>query len=178
VARRPLTGVLLVGGASERFGSPKALARFEGETLAERAWRTLGDACDERLAVGKRGELQFPFDVVDDGSDVRAPISGVVAGLRAAAHDVCVFLPVDCPHVTADVLRPFGDACRDAAVTVEGPLPGAWARSSLTVLERRLREGHLSLLRAYDELDVAHVDIDSGLVADADTPEELARLLS
>ena len=25
-----LTGVLLVGGASERFGSPKALARFRG----------------------------------------------------------------------------------------------------------------------------------------------------
>ena len=44
-----LTGVLLVGGASTRFGSPKALARFRGETLAERAWRTLGEACDERL---------------------------------------------------------------------------------------------------------------------------------
>ena len=102
MAHRPLTGVLLVGGASERFGSPKALAWFEGETLADRAWRTLGEACDERLAVGKRGELELPFDVVDDGSDVRAPIAGVVAGLRAAAHDVCVFLPVDCPHVTAE----------------------------------------------------------------------------
>ena len=49
-----LTGVLLVGGASTRFGSPKALARFDGETLAERAWRLLGEACDERIAVGKR----------------------------------------------------------------------------------------------------------------------------
>ena len=178
MARRLLTGVLLVGGASERFGSPKALARFEGETLAERAWRTLGDACDERLAVGKRGELQLPFDVLDDGSDVRAPIAGVVAGLRAAAHDVCVFLPVDCPHVTAEVLRTFGEACRDAAVTTEGPLPGAWCRSSLPVLERRLREGRLSLLGAYEELDVATIDVEPTLVADADTPEELARLLS
>ena len=35
------TGVLLVGGASERFGSPKALASFRGETLGERAWRIL-----------------------------------------------------------------------------------------------------------------------------------------
>jgi hypothetical protein len=54
VARPRLTGILLVGGASTRFGSPKALATFHGETLAERAWRLLGEACDERLAVGKR----------------------------------------------------------------------------------------------------------------------------
>ena len=176
MARRPLTGVLLVGGASERFGSPKALARFEGETLAERAWRTLGDACDERFVFGKAGEVALPFEVLDDGSDVRAPIAGVVAGVRAATYDVCVFLPVDCPNVTPDALRTLGSACRDAAVTRDGPLPGAWAKSSLAVLERRLHEGRLSLLRAYEELDVSFVDIAPGLMADADTPDELARL--
>ena len=53
--------MLLVGGASERFGSPKALARLGGETLAERAWRLLGDACSERIAVGKRADgLDLP----------------------------------------------------------------------------------------------------------------------
>ena len=177
MARRRLTGVLLVGGASERFGSPKALAQFRGETLAERGWRVLGEACDERLAVGKRGELELPFDVLDDGVEVRAPIAGVIAGLRAAANHVAVFLPVDCPHVTGGVLRALGEACRDAAVTAEGPLPGAWACTALPVLERRLREGRLALVRAYDELDVATVEVDRRLVADADTPQELARLL-
>ena len=83
MADRALTGVLLVGGASRRFGSPKALAAFVGETLAERAWRLLGDVCDERLAVGKAADrLPLPFAVVDDGTDVRAPIAGVIAGLR------------------------------------------------------------------------------------------------
>ena len=169
--------MLLVGGASERFGSPKALARRGGETLAERGWRALGEACEERLAVGKLGELELPFDVLDDGSDVRAPIAGVVAGLRAAANAVAVFLPVDCPKMTPAALRRLGEACRDAAVTAEGPLPGAWARSALPVLEQRLLEGRLALLRAYDELDVAVVRLDPALVADADTREQLDRLL-
>ncbi|HSP72671.1 MAG TPA: NTP transferase domain-containing protein, partial [Gaiellaceae bacterium] len=62
MADRGLTGVLLVGGASRRFGSPKALARIGGETLAERTWRVLGEACDERLAVGKAADgLPLPF---------------------------------------------------------------------------------------------------------------------
>ena len=85
MADRRLTGILLVGGASTRFGSPKALARIGDETLAERLWRVLGEACEERLAVGKAGELELPFDVLDDGADVRAPIAGLVAACSATS---------------------------------------------------------------------------------------------
>ena len=84
-SRTGLTGLLLVGGASARFGSPKAFARLGGRTLAEIAWETLGEAFDERIAIGKRADaLDLPFPVLDDGSKVRAPLAGVVAGLRAA----------------------------------------------------------------------------------------------
>jgi molybdenum cofactor guanylyltransferase len=176
MARRPLTGVLLVGGASRRFGTPKALALLDGETLADRGRRVLAEACDEVLIVGKSGEL--PFDVIDDGSEVRAPIAGVVAGLRAASYDVVVFLPVDCPRVTAEVLRRLGDACTgaDAAVPQTGPLPGAWSKSALPLLERRLAEGPLALYRAYDALNVIEVEIDPAVVADVDTQADLTDL--
>jgi molybdopterin-guanine dinucleotide biosynthesis protein A len=176
LAHRALTGVLLLGGASSRFGGPKAYARVGDETLAERAWRVLGEACDTRIALGKAGELELPFEVRDDGFDVRAPLAGVVAGLRAAPTDIGVFLPVDCPLVTPALLRTLGEACRDAAVPEQGPLPGAWAKSALPVLERRLAQGRLGLVAAYDELDVARVELDDVLLADADTPEELAAI--
>jgi molybdopterin-guanine dinucleotide biosynthesis protein A len=171
VARPQLTGVLLVGGASMRFGSPKALAKIDGETFADRGRRVLAEACDEVLVVGKTGEL--PFEVIDDASEVRAPIAGVVAGLRAATHEVCVFLPVDCVRVTPQVVRALGDACRDAAVPQTGPLPGAWAKSALPVLERRLAEGPLALYRTYDELDVAELELDASVLADVDRPSDL-----
>jgi molybdopterin-guanine dinucleotide biosynthesis protein A len=174
VARRALSGVVLVGGASSRFGSPKALAQLEGETFVDRARRILGEVCDEVLVVGKAGEL--PFEVIDDASEVRAPIAGVVAGLRAAANDVVVFLPVDCPRITTEVVRALGEACRDAAVPQTGPLPGAWAKSALSVLEGRLTHGPLALYRAYEDLDVATLEIDPQLLADVDTPGELENL--
>jgi molybdopterin-guanine dinucleotide biosynthesis protein A len=165
---------VLVGGTSSRYGSPKALVELDGETLVDRARRVLAEVCDEVLVVGKAGEL--PFAVVDDAADVRAPIAGVVAGLRAAANDVTVFLPVDCPRVTPGLLRTLGEACRDAAVPQTGPLPGAWAKSALPVLERRLASGPYALYRAYDELDVARLELEAELLVDVDTPAELDEL--
>jgi molybdopterin-guanine dinucleotide biosynthesis protein A len=172
VARPGLTGVLLVGGASQRFGSPKALARWGDETLAEHGWRTLGEACEHRLAVGKAAEdLGLPFPVLDDGSDVHAPIVGLVAGLKAAPTDLCVVLPVDCPRVTAALLVALADACRgDVARSQRGPLPGAYRRSALPALER----GELAIYRAIVSLDVAVIDVDPALIVNVNTPEELA----
>jgi molybdopterin-guanine dinucleotide biosynthesis protein A len=177
VADRELTGILLVGGASRRFGSPKALAILDGETLAERAWRTLGEVADERLAIGKAADgLVLPFPLVDDGSEVRAPIAGVVAGLRAARHEVVVVLPVDCPLATSTELRALAAACADAAVPASGPLPGAYRRSALPALERALAAGELALRAVLGALETRTVALDPARLVNVNTPEDLARL--
>ena len=168
MADRALTGVLLVGGASSRFGSPKALARLRGETLAERAWRTLGEACEERIAVGK-GDLPLPFEVLVEPREPQAPIAGVVVGLRAASHDTVVFLPVDCPLVTPQLLRELGE---HAAVPQTGPLPGAYTKDDLPELERRLA-AHDYTLRGVN-LRVREVDV--RLLADVDAPDALSAI--
>jgi molybdopterin-guanine dinucleotide biosynthesis protein A len=165
-----LTGVVLLGGASRRFGSPKALARLGGETLAERAWRVLDEGCDEVLAVGKSADgLDLPFPVLDDGSELRVPIVGVIAGLRAAVHDVVVVLPVDCPLMTPTAVRALGNAI---AVPQTGPLPGAYEKSMLPELEARLNNGQLSLRGVNRTV----FDLDEELLADVDTAADLAAL--
>jgi molybdopterin-guanine dinucleotide biosynthesis protein A len=173
-----LSGVLLVGGSSRRFGSPKALARLGDETLAERAWRVLGEVCDERLATGKVADgLELPFPLLDDETDVRAPIAGVVAGLRAAAGEIVVFLPVDCPLVDAAALRGLAAACRDVAVPPTGPLPGAFRRRVLPVLEARLAAGELSLRKAIAELEAGVVPLDPALLVNVNEPADLDGLV-
>ncbi|HSL66456.1 MAG TPA: molybdenum cofactor guanylyltransferase [Gaiellaceae bacterium] len=157
-----------MGGASRRFGSPKALARLGGETLAERAWRRLA-WCDERLAVGKGGELELPFPVLDDGSEERAPAYGLRAALRAARHEVCLVLPVDCPLVTEEALRRLA---RDVAVPQTGPLPGAYARAMLPELEARLARGELSLR----DLNPRTLVLDERLLVNVNTPADLSAL--
>lgn len=160
MAHRGLTGILLAGGASTRFGSPKAEAVFEGETLRERAWRLLGEACDERLLVG-------PGGLADPGT---GPVAAIAVGLRAASHDVAVVVPVDMPRLTVEALHTLADACRDAAVAQAGPLPCAIRRAAFgDTSERRLRT-------ALAALDTAEVELDETVLVNVNTPEELAQL--
>ena len=162
MADRELTGILLVGGASNRFGSPKALARFEGETLADRAWRLLAEVCDEQLAVGGGG-------LADPGT---GPVAAIAAGLRAATHELAVVIPVDMPLLTPGALRMLADACRDAATAQHGPLPCAVARRTLPAFEadeRRLRT-------VLDGLDTARIELDERLLMNVNTPADLDTL--
>ncbi len=156
-----------MGGASERFGSPKALATIRGETLVERAWRVLDEVCAEVLVVGKASdELRLPLDVLDDAADERAPIFGVLAGLRAATHETCVVLPVDCPLVTVQLVR---DLVSAVAVPQTGPLPGAYTKAMIPELESRVASGQLSLRGVNANV----LDVDDALLLNVNTPTDL-----
>jgi molybdopterin-guanine dinucleotide biosynthesis protein A len=162
VADQPLTGILLVGGASTRFGSPKELAEYEGETLADRAWRLLGEVCDERIAVGRGG-------LPDPGT---GPVAAIAAGLRVAAHEVAVVIPVDMPLLTGEALRLLAGGCRDAAVAQAGPLPCAVARHALSAFET----GERRLRTVLDSLDTARVELEDDLLSNVNTPADLDTL--
>jgi len=168
VADPGLTGILLVGGASTRFGSPKALAQFAEETLAERAWRLLGEACRERIAVGSLDGLPFP-SLADAGT---GPVAAIAEGLRRATNDVAVVVPVDMPLLTPEALGLLADACRDAAVAQDGPLPCALARGTLPAFEA----GERRLRTVLDGLDTARIELDEQLLANVNTQSDLDRL--
>jgi molybdopterin-guanine dinucleotide biosynthesis protein A len=151
-----------VGGASTRFGSPKALAQFEEETLADRALRLLEELCDERLIVG-------PGGLPDPGT---GPVAAIAAGLREATHEVAVVIPVDMPLLTPDALRLLAESCRDAAVAQGGPLPCAVARRSLPAFEA----GERRLRTVLDGLDTARIEVDERLLVNVNTQADLDRL--
>ena len=168
MADQRLSGILLVGGSSSRFGSSKALAELEGETLAERAWRLLGDACEERIAVGRAEGL--PFRALED--EGTGPVAAIASGLRVAQHDVAVVIPVDMPLLTPEALGLLAGACRDAAVAQAGPLPCAVARRTLPAFET----GERRLRTVLDGLDTAHVVLEERLLLNVNSRADLDTL--
>jgi molybdopterin-guanine dinucleotide biosynthesis protein A len=61
----------------------------------------------------------------------------------------------------------------DAAVAQTGPLPGAYRRTALPVLEHRIATGDLALHEALAELRTRVVECDDALLVNVNTPTHL-----
>ena len=185
-------GVLIAGGAGERFGGPKALAQFHGETLVARAHATLAAVCDDVVVVAPESlDLPVPAAArVCDRIAGEGPLSALVAGLESRAFTCAFALGVDLPLLeSAQVRRLFAEWKDDVAlVPAPGgraqPLAAVYAPAALAPLDGALAEGRRALVpavmslgpRLLDDAALGELGIAPECLDDADTPEALARL--
>jgi nicotine blue oxidoreductase len=107
-----VAGLVLAAGAGRRYGMPKALVRYQGQLLVERAVQVLRDGgCFPVLAVlGARADevrAELPdLNAVDNPGWATGMGSSLRVGLKALPDlDAVIVLPVDTPGVTAEAVR-------------------------------------------------------------------------
>ena len=104
-------GYVLAGGASNRFGSDKALVRFGSTPLLKRIIQLL-EKCTTSVSVvaaqGKYSELNVK--IVEDRWPGEGPLGGIITALQhtAATNPQCelnLILSCDMPFVTSEWLQ-------------------------------------------------------------------------
>ena len=108
------TGIVLAGGRSDRFGSDKLAAEFDGEPLLWHPVRALAEAgCDPIvIVIGPQGdEPVLPADLAPlvrsarDPEPFGGPLVGLRAGLAAAPGAVVIVAAGDQPRLRPGLLR-------------------------------------------------------------------------
>ena len=124
---RGLLGAVLAGGASRRFGSPKALGRLHGRPLWRVAAERLATVCDRVLVVANdpvvveavQDDLRaVRATVAGDRTPERGPLGGIDAALNAAAEaglGGALVLAADMPWVEAPMLARLAREWRSEA---------------------------------------------------------------
>ncbi|MBM4396754.1 MAG: molybdenum cofactor guanylyltransferase [Deltaproteobacteria bacterium] len=151
--RHDLTGVVLAGGRSERFGSDKRIALLDGASLLDRAVAILREVAPRVLVSLARGEPAVAgLEAARDDRPDAGPLAGIAAGLRAASTPLCAFLPVDMPLVPPALLLALADAAGDRGAVVDDgrgiqPLVAVYPRSLLPLAEEALARGERAVHR-------------------------------
>jgi molybdopterin-guanine dinucleotide biosynthesis protein A len=206
--RARVSGIVLAGGRSTRFGTDKLAATVAGRPLLHLAIEAVRDVTSEVIVAGGADApdpaLPPGTRFVRDGGPNQGPLAGVLAGARAAAHDHLLVVGGDMPSLSAAVLDLLCerlevaaapavalamdvDDTADAPGAASHPLPIALRRGAALAAGARLQAADdrslRSLLRALGPVLVEAVewralDPEARTLRDIDTPGDLAELLA
>ncbi|MBZ9752030.1 molybdenum cofactor guanylyltransferase [Deinococcus sp. HMF7604] len=114
-----LTAAVLAGGRSSRFGSDKAMALLDGQTLLNRVCTSL-QGCPTRLLVAPPGRYDAPgWHPVPDTRPGEGPLAGLEAALAAAPPGWVALAGVDLPDLTPDYWQALWAARTPEALSVQ-----------------------------------------------------------
>lgn len=182
-------GFVLAGGESRRFGQDKAVYRFDGSTLVERAVETLQRAGCDRVVVLHRRPSDLDFldcEVVRDFGGGNGPLDGLHTALLAARTDHIVTLPVDQIFVTSEVFRQLLDVARrsdepDVVSIVDDRgsshhLTAAWrVRTCLPIVDEHVGRGVTSPRQVLEFLECRWQTCSADLMINVNRIEDLPR---
>lgn len=192
-----VSGLVLAGGVSSRFGSPKAFTDFLGRPLIAPVAAALRTRCDELVvSVGTEDQeravraLLPDAIVVCDATPSRGPIEGLLQGFRAARGEIVLVAPCDAPLLRPRLYDVLLEALgrHEAAVprlAALDPVRAVYRRGSALYVLDRQGGAVASPSALVDRLDAAFVDrealarADPGLDSflDVNRPEDLEAAL-
>ncbi len=187
-----VTGVVLAGGRSSRYGKNKALVKFEGVPLIERVVHVLNGVFHRVMIITNTPEeyayLEIPMaaDIIKE----LGPLGGIYTGLRAIADPKGFFVACDMPFLNPGLIRYMVGLQDDYDVVVPKiswkleALHGLYDRRCCNRIEALIASGIYQVFRFFSEVSVRFVnevevrrwDPELTSFLNINTPAELARL--
>lgn len=167
-------GLVLAGGQSTRFGSDKALAEFDGQSLLARAVAALSAMCDNVVIAGRS---EGPAQCIPDWPRAgMGPLGGIAAGLRHArkhGFDSVLSCGVDSAGLPDDLLTLLSPT---SAYLENQPVIGHWSVDAASIVEALLQsEGRHSMI-AFATAANARGLQSANAPANINTPADLAAM--
>lgn len=189
----PIATVILAAGAAKRFGAPKQLAMWQGESLVHHAAKVALSAGFLPVIVVLGAHATEVRAAIDDlplhtvhNKDWRDGVStSIRTGLMALPQNTggVIFMLADQPGVSPELLRALVDRHQREDPSITLPMHASGRRGNPALFDRDLF-GQLALLQGdtggralFSQHSLTYVPwVDEGVFADIDTPEDLLRL--
>ncbi len=150
-----LSGVVLAGGKSTRFGSNKAFAKIDGKQSIAYSIELLKNFTDDIVISGDEliyGELGYKC--VEDKFKNVGPLGGIYSALSEMDSDYCIILTCDMPFITISEIellllnRKKDNATFYNVNDKTYPFPGVYAKELKDVLLESIQKDDLKVSEA------------------------------
>ena len=102
---KEITGVVLAGGKSSRFGSNKALCKYDDSTFVALSVKLLSQYTQEVVIAGHYSEYEtLGVKILKDKYKSIGPLGGIYTALEYAKTDWALIVTCDMPLITNEII--------------------------------------------------------------------------
>ena len=163
-------GVLLAGGMSRRFGSPKAFAELDGKAFYEYAYEALAAVCDHIVIITRpelKGRFPAALNAISDTQKFEGfgPLAGIFTAMSERPAQQYLILPCDMPFIGAsETTALMHSAAKNKDITAiragghNIPLFSLWNIRVMEALEQDLENRQLRVMEFMDKVQTEWLD--------------------
>jgi len=160
-----ITGVILAGGKSSRYGTNKAFAKINGIPLIENVIRVMRSLFQDLVLITNTPDeyayLELPMyeDLIED----LGPIGGIYTALNSITNDAGFFVACDMPSLNPGLIRYMVGIRDDFDVVVPKiswkmeTLHALYSRRCLPAVKRLIDLREYQTIRFFPVVSVRHV---------------------
>ncbi len=160
-----ITGLILAGGKSTRFGKNKALVELDGIRLIERVIRVMGSVF-QRLIILTNSPHEYSYlnlPMVEDSIKGLGPIGGLYTGLESISDDAGFFVACDMPFLSESLIRHMVEIRDDFNVVLPKidwkieALHGLYTKSCLPTIKELIDSHEYQVIRFFPKVHVKYL---------------------
>jgi len=154
-----MTGIILIGGKSKRFGRDKVLASLGLRPLVEHVLDVINPLFPEILLVGHKREGIENFPIIEDLKAGCGPLGGIMTALSSARSDFCFVFAADMPRLSRDLISHMITRAEDHDIVLpvwsqgREPLHAVYHRRILPVIGSLLERNDLRIFSLIGQVD-------------------------
>jgi molybdopterin-guanine dinucleotide biosynthesis protein A len=189
-----ITGVILAGGLSKRYGQNKAFLEVGGIRLIDRITEGMQNIFKQLILVTneKKGFEYLGIPIIEDLIKGLGPIGGIYTGLMSISDQAGFFVACDMPFINKQLVRYMVDIKYNHAAVVPSvgnevePLHAIYSQSCLKTIKNLIDSKNYQVRHFYDQISVRYIKEDeirkfgspSKAFLNINTPDECAKIQS
>ncbi len=154
-----MTGVVLIGGKSRRFGTDKVFAEYMGRPLINHVTGILKDLFDEVVLVGHLRPGLERYRVVEDIRPGCGPLGGIYTALNSTSAEYCFVCAADMPNLNPGLIAHMIAQAQGHDITMplwskgREPLHAFYRRTIIPHAESLLAQNSYRIMELVDRVD-------------------------
>ena len=161
-----VSGVILAGGKSSRYGTNKALVKIDGISLIERVILVMGRLFQDLILITNTPDeyAHLGLPMYEDLIKGLGPIAGIYTALSKILNESGFFVACDMPLLSRELICHMVEARGDSDVVVPRisgmmeTLHALYGKGCFSSIKRQIDSREYQIIRIFKEVNVQYID--------------------